>query len=57
MIEDVSAGLAAVTVPVTIVIGDRYQVEHETALRAVGRGLLPGYLRVSTDGRVCRYIR
>jgi pimeloyl-ACP methyl ester carboxylesterase len=28
-----TAGLAAVTVPVTVVIGDRDQVEHEPALR------------------------
>jgi hypothetical protein len=34
-IEDVSENLAAVTVPVTVVIGDRDQVEHESALRKV----------------------
>jgi hypothetical protein len=33
MIEDVSVGLAAVKLPVTVVIGDRDQVEHEAALR------------------------
>lgn len=41
MIEDVSAGLDAVTVPVTVVIGDRDQVEHEAALREVFGRLLP----------------
>jgi hypothetical protein len=35
MIEDVSARLAAVTGPVAVVIGNRDQVEHEAALRAV----------------------
>lgn len=41
MIEDVSAGLVAVTVPVTVIIGDRDQVEHETALRAIFARFLP----------------
>jgi pimeloyl-ACP methyl ester carboxylesterase len=41
MIEDVSAGLDAVRVPVTVVIGDRDQVEHETALREVFGRFLP----------------
>jgi pimeloyl-ACP methyl ester carboxylesterase len=41
MIEDVSAGLAAVTVPVTVVIGDRDQVEHEPALRESFARFLP----------------
>jgi len=41
MIEDVSAGLGAITVPVTIVIGDRDQVEHEAALREIFGRFLP----------------
>jgi len=41
MIEDISAGLSAVTVPVTVVIGDRDQVEHEAALREVFGHFLP----------------
>jgi hypothetical protein len=41
MIEDVSAGLPAVTVPVTVVIGDRDQVEHEPALRKTFARFLP----------------
>jgi pimeloyl-ACP methyl ester carboxylesterase len=41
MIEDVSENLAAVTVPVTVVIGDRDQVEHEPALRKAFTRLLP----------------
>ena len=41
MIEDVSAGLAAVTVPVTVAIGDLDQVEHEGGLRAVFARFLP----------------
>jgi 3-oxoadipate enol-lactonase len=41
MIEDVSIGLAAVTVPVAVVIGDRDQVEHEAALREVFARFLP----------------
>ena len=40
MIEDVSTGLEAVTVPTIVVIGDRDRVEHESALRqAFGRFL------------------
>jgi len=47
MIEDVSAGLDAVTVPVTVLIGDRDQVEHEAALReAFGRFLSHAAFRV-----------
>lgn len=41
MVEDVSAGLDAVTVPVTVVIGDRDQVEHEPTLREIFARLLP----------------
>jgi 3-oxoadipate enol-lactonase len=41
MIKDVSAGFDAVAVPVTVVIGDRDQVEHETALREIFARLLP----------------
>jgi 3-oxoadipate enol-lactonase len=41
MIEDVSAGLDAVTVPVTVVIGDRDEVEHEAALREIFARILP----------------
>jgi 3-oxoadipate enol-lactonase len=41
MIKDVSAGFDAVTVPVTVVIGDRDQVEHEAALREIFARLLP----------------
>jgi pimeloyl-ACP methyl ester carboxylesterase len=41
MIEDVSAGLSVVTVPATIVIGDRDQVEHEPALRETFARFLP----------------
>jgi pimeloyl-ACP methyl ester carboxylesterase len=47
MIEDVSAGLEAVTVPTIVVIGDRDQVEHESALRqAFGRFLPQAIFRV-----------
>jgi pimeloyl-ACP methyl ester carboxylesterase len=47
MIEDVSAGLEAVTVPTIVVIGDRDRVEHESALRqAVGRFLPHATFRV-----------
>ena len=35
MIEDISAGLATVTVLVTVIIGDRDQVEHERELRKI----------------------
>jgi 3-oxoadipate enol-lactonase len=41
MIEDVSAGLDAVMLPVTVVIGDRDQVEHEAALRRAFARFLP----------------
>jgi pimeloyl-ACP methyl ester carboxylesterase len=38
MMEDVSAALEAVTVPILVAIGDRDRVEHESALRqAFGR--------------------
>jgi pimeloyl-ACP methyl ester carboxylesterase len=47
MIEDVSTGLEAVTVPTTVVIGDRDRVEHESALRqAFGRFLPHATFRV-----------
>jgi hypothetical protein len=41
MIEDISAGLDAVTAPVKIVIGDRDQVEHDAALREIFGRFLP----------------
>jgi pimeloyl-ACP methyl ester carboxylesterase len=41
MMEDVSAGLTAVSVPVIVVIGDRDQVEHEPALRQTFARFLP----------------
>jgi pimeloyl-ACP methyl ester carboxylesterase len=41
MIEDVSTGLEAVTVPTMVVIGDRDQVEHESALRLAFGHVLP----------------
>jgi hypothetical protein len=41
MIEDVSTGLEAVTVPTMVVIGDRGQVEHESALRQAFGHFLP----------------
>jgi pimeloyl-ACP methyl ester carboxylesterase len=41
MVADVSAGLDAAAVPVTVVIGDRDQVEHEAALRDIFARLLP----------------
>jgi pimeloyl-ACP methyl ester carboxylesterase len=41
MIEDVSEELGGVTVPVTIIIGDRDQVEHEAALRRVFARYIP----------------
>jgi pimeloyl-ACP methyl ester carboxylesterase len=41
MIEDVSPGLAAVTVPVTVVVGHRDQAEHEAALREIFARFLP----------------
>lgn len=41
MIEDITAGLTAVTLPVTVVIGDCDQVEHESALRQTFAHFLP----------------
>jgi 3-oxoadipate enol-lactonase len=41
MIEDVSGGIDAVTIPVSILVGSRNQVEHESALREVFCGFLP----------------
>jgi pimeloyl-ACP methyl ester carboxylesterase len=41
MIEDISAGLNAVTIPVTILVGSRDRVEHESALREVFGRFLP----------------
>ena len=41
MIEDVSRGLGAVTIPVMVAVGDRDQVEHETALREIFARFLP----------------
>jgi 3-oxoadipate enol-lactonase len=41
MIKDASIGLDAVRVPVTVVIGDRDQVEHEAALREIFARFLP----------------
>jgi pimeloyl-ACP methyl ester carboxylesterase len=41
MIEDISAGLAGVTTPTIVVVGDRDQVEHEEALRAAFARFLP----------------
>jgi pimeloyl-ACP methyl ester carboxylesterase len=41
MIKDISAGIGAVTVPVTVVIGDRDQVEHEAALREIFARFIP----------------
>jgi pimeloyl-ACP methyl ester carboxylesterase len=47
MIQDVSTGLEAVTVPTTVVIGDHDRVEHESALRqAFGRFLPHATFRV-----------
>jgi pimeloyl-ACP methyl ester carboxylesterase len=47
MIEDVSSGLDAVTVPTIVVIGDIDRVEHESALReAFGRFLPQATFRV-----------
>ena len=47
MIENVSTGLEAVTVPIVVVIGDRDRVEHESALRqAFGRFLPHATFRV-----------
>ena len=41
MIQDVTAGLDAVRLPVTVVVGDRDQVEHEAALRDIFARFLP----------------
>ena len=41
MIQDVTAGLGAVKLPVIVVIGERDQVEHETALKEVFARFLP----------------
>ena len=41
MIADVSDGLDGVAVPVSVVIGDRDQVERETTVRAVFSRLVP----------------
>ena len=41
MIEDVSAGLDVVTIPVSIVVGSRDRVERESALREVFGHLIP----------------
>jgi pimeloyl-ACP methyl ester carboxylesterase len=47
MIKDVSAGLGAVTIPVSILVGSRDRVEHESALREVfGRHLPQATFRV-----------
>jgi pimeloyl-ACP methyl ester carboxylesterase len=40
-IEDISAGLEAVTVPTIVVVGDRDRVEHESALRQAFGHFLP----------------
>lgn len=41
MVQDVSAGLERVTVPVEVVVGDRDQVEREDGLRAAFTPILP----------------
>ncbi len=41
MIEDISPGLVGVTVPVSVVVGDRDQAEQEAGLRQVMSTLLP----------------
>lgn len=41
MSEDVGAAFPGVTVPVSVVVGDRDQVEHEAALRQQISPLLP----------------
>jgi pimeloyl-ACP methyl ester carboxylesterase len=47
MIEDVSTGLQAVTIPTIVVIGDRDRVENQSALRqAFGRFLPHATFRV-----------
>jgi pimeloyl-ACP methyl ester carboxylesterase len=51
MTQDVTAGLDAVKLPITVVIGDRDQVEHEAALRDIFARFLP-----QTSFRVLRGI-
>jgi pimeloyl-ACP methyl ester carboxylesterase len=47
MIEDITSGMEAVTIPTLVVIGDRDQVEHESALRqSFGRFLPHATFRV-----------
>ncbi|WP_426442912.1 alpha/beta fold hydrolase [Bradyrhizobium genosp. P] len=41
MIEDVTAGLDAIKLPVIVVVGDRDQVEHEATLKAIFARCLP----------------
>ena len=41
VIEDVTAGLDAVKLPVAVIVGDRDQVEHEVALRKIFARFLP----------------
>jgi 3-oxoadipate enol-lactonase len=41
MIQDITAGLDAVKLPVIVVVGDRDQVEHEAALREIFARFLP----------------
>jgi pimeloyl-ACP methyl ester carboxylesterase len=41
MIEDITTGLDAATLPVVVVVGDRDQVEHEAALKQIFGRFLP----------------
>ena len=41
MVEDVTKGPDAVGLPVTVVVGDRDQVEHEDTLKKVFARFLP----------------
>jgi len=41
MLEDVSAGLASVTVPVSVVVGERDQIERESMLREALSAVFP----------------
>lgn len=41
MIEDISDGLGDITIPVSVVVGSRDRVEHETSLRKIFGRLLP----------------
>jgi pimeloyl-ACP methyl ester carboxylesterase len=50
MIEDVTIGLNAVKIPVVVVVGDRDQVEHESALREVFARYLPQANFVALQG-------